>query len=56
MGDGSMFDVLKGIPIGSRVLITTPQIQESAKDKPAAILVDILGQLPQAELQDPAEK
>lgn len=46
MGAGTIFDSLKGIPVGSRVLITAPKIESTGQENPVAVLVDILGELP----------
>ncbi|MGB4634907.1 MAG: hypothetical protein GX483_06295 [Actinomycetaceae bacterium] len=45
MGMGSLFDVLEGIPVGSRVLIVVPGSDDgqSATAPPFAVVVDILG-------------
>lgn len=46
MGAGTIFDALTGVPIGSRVLITTPKIEATGQEQPVAVVADILGQLP----------
>ncbi|XCB29965.1 FKBP-type peptidyl-prolyl cis-trans isomerase [Arcanobacterium hippocoleae] len=46
MGAGTMFDSLQGLPVGSRVLITIPKIGSPGSEKPGAVVVDIIGQLP----------